>query len=211
VIGSLAPHFLEDTIVAMTSSRSTLSFALIGLRRMNTERSRKVLAEIVQRTKGYSYEKEQAIRYLSEMGDKKYFPLLLSEASNKEPNQSRDYVLAAARLGGEDALSYVNSLLANPDGFLRANGVMALPETGSRRAVPLLIDLLRDSDTGIARFASGGLIHLTHRSPLKSGQGYSEGPSADYASWLRWWSAEGDRATIYGPQQCGVILSLELQ
>jgi hypothetical protein len=80
----------------MASSPFTRSFALIGLRRRNTARTRQVLADIVidassgsMRTV-YSYETFGAIKHLSEMEDKKYFPLLLSEAKNKEPNQSRD-------------------------------------------------------------------------------------------------------------------------
>ncbi len=154
VIGSLAPPFLEQTILSMADSPVTRLFALMGLRHLNTARSREALARIVQSTEGYSYEKEQAIKYLSEMGDKKYFPLLLDEAKKLESNQARDYVLAAAELGGEDAMPYVGSLLDSPDPFARANAVIALPQTGSRRAVPFLIDLLRspDVDLGAACF-----------------------------------------------------------
>lgn len=200
-IGSAAPAFLEETIVAMASSLSEREFGLLGLRRLNTEKSRKVLAEIVERTPGYSSEKEKAIHYLSEMADRKYFRLLLNEANGQEPNVSRDYILAAARLGGEDAMPYVNSLLISPDAFLRANGVMALSETGSRRAVPLLVYLLQDSNVGIRRLASTGLVHLTHRRPSKRG----DPASSDYDIWLHWWSVEGERATIYGPMECGPI------
>jgi len=156
-------------------------------------------------TPGYSYEKEQAIKYLSEMGDKTYFPLLLDEARKHEPNQARDCTLAAAQLGGEDAMPYVSSLLAGSDPFSRANGVMALPQTGSRHAVPLLIELLRSPDLSVGRLASIGLIHLTHRSPFSAGQWFSDAPSNEYSHWMRWWMRERDRATIYGPDQCGKI------
>ncbi len=70
VIASLAPPYLEDTILRMAFWRKTRLLGLLGLRRLNTERSRRALAEIVQGTLGYSYEKETAIRYLSEMGEK---------------------------------------------------------------------------------------------------------------------------------------------
>ncbi len=205
VIGSLAPPFLEDTILAMVASPATRRSALIGLRRLNTARSREALAAIVQGTSGYSYEKEQGIKYLSEMGDKKYFPLLLDVAKKQEPNQARDYTLAVAQLGGEDAMPYVSSLLADSSPFSRANGAMALPQTGSRSAVPLLIKLLLSPDMSVGRLASIGLIHLTHRSPLRSGQWFSDSPSNEYRDWVRWWMLESDRATIYGPNQCGKI------
>ncbi len=80
VIGSIAPPFLEDTILSMATSPATRPFALIGLWHLNTPRSREALAGFVDGGSGYSYEKQQAIKYLSEMGDKKYFPLLLGEA-----------------------------------------------------------------------------------------------------------------------------------
>jgi hypothetical protein len=205
VIGSMAPPFLEDTILSMIDSPVMRPFALIGLRHLNTSRSREALAEIVEGTSGYSYEKEQAIKYLSEMGDEKYFPLLLDGAKKQEPNQARVYVLAAAQLGGEDAMPYVGSLLISPNTFSHANGVMALPQTGSRRAVPILIELLRSPDVDVGRLASIGLIRLTHRSPLEGGRWFSDSPSNEYSVWVSWWMLRGDTAAIYGPSQCGSI------
>jgi len=205
VIGTLAPPFLEDTILSMLDSPVTRPFALTGLRHLNTSRSREALAKIVQDTSGYSYAKEQAIKYLSEMEDKKYFPLLLDEAQKQEPNQARDYVLSAARLGGENAMPYVVSLVSSSDAFSRANGVMALPLTGSRRAVPVLIDLLVSPDVDLARLASIGLIRLSHRSPFETGQWFSNSPSNGYANWVGWWRLRVDDAPIYGPNQCGKI------
>jgi len=208
-IGTLAPPFLEETILSMVDSPVTLPFALTGLRHLNTPRSREILAGFVQGTTGYSNEKEQAVKYLSEMEDKKYFPLLLAEAKSHEPNQARDYVLAAAQLGGEDAMPYVNSLLTDQSAFSRANGVMALPKTGSRRAVPLLIELLRNPNVDLGRLASIGLIQLTHRSQFGAGRWFSDSPSNEYQQWIRWWTLRGDGASIYGPSQCGEIVALE--
>ena len=209
VLGSLAPPFLEDTILSMVDSPATRPFAMIGLRHLNTFRSREALAGIVQGTLGYSYVKEQAIKYLSEMEDKKYFPLLLDEAKKQEPNQARDYVLAAAQLGGEDAMPYVSSLLISSNNFSRANGIMALPQTGSRRAVPILIDFLQSPDLAEARLASIGLIRLTHRSLFQSGQWFSDSPSNEYSDWTAWWLLGGSNAQTYGPSQCGRVEPLK--
>ena len=208
VIGSMAPPFLEDTILSMIDSPVTRPFALTGLRHLNTSRAREALAGIIQRTSGYSYEKEQSIKYLAEMGDEKYFPLLLDAAKKQEPNQARDYVLAAAQLGGEDAMPYVTSLLISPNLFSHANGVMALPQTASRRAVPILIELLRSPDVDVGKLASIGLIRLTHRSPLEGGRWFSDLPSNEYPAWIGWWMSRGDTAAIYGPSQCGSIQPL---
>jgi hypothetical protein len=208
VIGSLAPSFLEETILSMLDSPVTRPFALIGLKHLNTPRSREALAGIVQNTTGYSYEKGQAIKFLSEMGDRAYFPLLLDEATRHEPNQARDYVLAAAELGGEDAMPYAVSLVMSPDPFSRANGVMALPLTGSRTAVPILIDLLRNQDIDLERLASIGLIRLTHLSPLGENRWFSDNPSDENPEWRSWWLSNGASTPIYGPSQCGKVESL---
>jgi hypothetical protein len=209
IIGSLAPSFLEDTILSMVNSPTTRPFALRGLRHLNTARSRGTLAGIVQGTSGYSYDKQQAIKYLSEMGDQKYFPLLLDEAKKWEPNQARDYVLAAAELGGEDAMPYVVSLLGSSDPFSRGNAIMALPQTDSRYAMPLLIELLRNHDTDQGKLASTGLIQVTHHSPFENGRLYSDSPSSEYSDWAHCWLLHGGSPPIYGPSQCGAVEPLK--
>jgi hypothetical protein len=208
VIGSLAPPFLEDTMVSMLDIPAARSFALQGLKKLNTAHSREVLAGIVQATTGYSYEKEQIIKYLADMGDKRYFPLLLDIAQKQPPNQARDYVLAAARLGGEDAIPFIKSLLADSDPFSRANGLIGLSETGSRSAVPILIEILKNPNPDLGTLALTGLRQLTHRSPFLDGQIYQQSPSRLYSAWLRWWMLYGNSAPVYGPQQCGEILPL---
>jgi hypothetical protein len=208
VIGSLAPPFLEDTMVTMLEIPAARSFALQGLKKLNTAHSREVLAGIVQTTTGYSYEKEQIIKYLADMGDKRYFPLLLDIAQKQPPNQARDYVLAAARLGGEDAMPFIRSLLADSDPFSHANGVMGLSETGSRSAVPILIETIKSPNPDLGTLALTCLRQLTHRSPFLDGQIYQQSPSRLYASWMRWWMLNGNSAPVYGPQQCGEILPL---
>lgn len=209
VIGSLAPAFLEDTILSMVNSPGTRPYALIGLRHLNTARSRARLASFVQDTPDYSYDKEQAIKDLSEMGDTEYFPLLLAEAKKWEPNQARDYVLAAARLGGEAAMPYVVSLFGSSEPFSRGNALMALPETGSPQAVPFLIEALKDPNTDFGRLASLGLIQLTHRSPFEDGRIWGESPSAEYRDWTRWWSTHSSDAAIYKPSECGAVEQLK--
>lgn len=205
IIGSMAPTSLEDTIISMADSPALLPFALIGLRRLNTPRSREALAGVVESTSGYSYWKERAIKALSEMGDKKYFPLLLDEAKKHVPTEARDYVLAAAELGQEDAMPYVVSLLESSSDFSRGNAIMALPRTASRRAVPLLIEALRDPNPDFGRLAETGLMELTHFSTFEAGQLVSRSPANDYPKWRRWWLLQGNSAPMYGPNQCGEV------
>ncbi len=106
-------------------------------------------------------------------------------------------------------MPYVGSLLTDTSAFSRANAVMALPKTGSRRAVPILIEMLRNPDVDLERLASIGLIQLTHRSPFEAGRWFSDSPSNEYQPWIRWWTLQGDSVQIYGPSQCGGITRLE--
>lgn len=209
VIGSLAPPFLEDTILSIASSPVTGSFALLGMRHLNTARSREALAAIIQNTPGYSPQKEQAIKFLSEMGDKTYFPLLLELAKAQEPDQARDYAMAVGRLGGDQALPYLSSLLNSRNSFSQANAVIALPETGSRYAVPILIALLQNSSIDVERLASIGLIRITHRSPFEAGQWFSGSPSSDYPTWMQWWRLHGNTSQIFDSGHCGEIEPLD--
>jgi HEAT repeat protein len=192
----------------MADSPATVPFALLGLRRLNTSRSRETLAGIIQSTAGYSYWKGKAIKYLSEMRDKKYFPLLLEVAKEQKPNQAKDYVLAAAELGGEDALPYVVSLLDGSEPFSWANAIMALPRTGSRRAVPLLIEQLRNPSPDLGQLASTGLMELTHHSVAQEGRLVCDTPTNECAKWVHWWLQNGSTTPIYGSNQCGEVESL---
>jgi hypothetical protein len=203
VIVSGAPAWLEDTIVGMLRQSTSREFALLGLRNLNTARSRAELAKIVQSTSELTQENEAAIGYLAQMGDKKYFPLLLSVAQKEAPSDARDYVLAAAELGGEDALPFLRGLLSSADPVARANGVMGLEKTGRRAAVALLIEELKDANADLGKLALSGLTGLTHRSASAEGK-----PAEMYGRWAQWWAANGKSAAVYGPRECGEVEGL---
>jgi len=204
-IVSGSPAWLEDTILGMLRQYTSREFALLGLKNLNTARSREELAKIVQRTSEFTQENERAVGYLAQMGDKKYFPLLREIAQKQPPNQARDYVSAAAELGGEDALPFLSGLMSSADPFSQSNGVMGLEKTGSRMAVPLLIETLKKTDLDLGKLALIGLTGLTHRTPFTGGRLYNETPWEEYGRWAAWWLANGSSAPVYGPRQCGEI------
>jgi HEAT repeat protein len=196
-----APPWLEDAIVGMLRKYTSRELALLGLRNLNTPRSREELAKIVQSTSEYTQENEAAVNYLAQMGDKKYFPLLLELAKKQSSKEGRIYVLAAAELGGNDALPYLQELLNGSDPDARANAVAALEKTGSRQAVPLLLEALKQPNANLAKLALDGLTDLTHRSAFA----VDDPPGEEYGRWQAWWSANGTNAPVYGPRQCGEV------
>jgi hypothetical protein len=188
--------WLEDTIVGMVRQYRSREFALLGLRNLNTPRAREELAKLVQSTAELTPENEMAVGYLAQMGDKKYFPMLLGIAKKVEPGQGREYVLAAAELGVDEAVPYLKGLLGSANANARANGVIGLGVTGSRAAVPVLIETLQASDAELGKLAANALTGLTHRS------------SEQTEKWATWWAAAGTDAKVYGPRECGEVEAL---
>jgi cysteinyl-tRNA synthetase len=82
-----APPWLEDTIVGMLRQYTSREFALLGLKNLNTARSREELAKIVRNTSEETEENLTAVRYLAELGDKTYFPMLLGIAKKQPANE----------------------------------------------------------------------------------------------------------------------------
>ena len=191
----------------MLKQYTSREFALLGLRNLNTARSRAELAKIVESTSEYTEQSEMAITYLAQMGDKKYFPLLLGVAQKDAPNQARGHVLAAAELGGDDSLPFLQGLLSSADPNSRTNGVMGLEKTGSRAAVPLLIEELKDPNADLGKLALNGLTGLTHRGAFGDGQVNPDPPGEEYGRWSKWWAANGGSTAVYGPRECGEIQS----
>jgi hypothetical protein len=185
--------WLEDTIVSMVRQYRSREFALLGLRNLNTPRAREELAKLAQSTSELTPENEMAVGYLAQMGDKNYFPMLLGIAKEVEVGQGREYVLAAAELGVDDAVPYLKELLGSANPNARANGVMGLGVTGSRAAVPILIEALKGSNAELVKLAANGLTELTHRS------------SEQTEKWATWWAAAGTAAKVYGPRECGEV------
>jgi len=198
-LASIAPKSLEDTLLGFADSNEFRQFAPLAFHRLNTQRSMKALADLLEKTEAGSYEHMKSADYLGESGDPQWFPLLHDVAQKHA--QILNYVSDAAELGGDKMLPSLILLLGSPDKeFTRVNAVTAIGYTGSRSAVPILLDLLKNSDVGIAERALYGLRLLTHRS---ANDDESESPQSQYHRWSQWWAREGASAPIYKATECG--------
>jgi len=195
---------LEDVLLAFADNPEFREFAPLAFHRLNTQRSMKALANLVKKTEVGSYENIKSADYLAESNDPQWFPLLQDVAQKHA--QISNYVDDAAELGGDGMLPTLVSLLSSPDKeFTRINAVTAMGSTGSRAAVPILLDLLKSSDTDIADRARYGLRMLTHRTPSDD---QSESLQSEYPKWRQWWAREGSSAPIYKPTECGNLIPL---
>jgi HEAT repeat protein len=85
--------------------------------------------------------------------------------------------------------------------FAVPNAVSGFGYTGSRAAVPILLDLLKSPEDGISQRALFGLRKLTHMS--LGGEKWFENPQKQYVHWFQWWSREGATARIYKATESG--------
>jgi hypothetical protein len=204
-LASVAPKSLEDVLLAFADNPEFRQFAPLGFHRLNTQRSMKALANLLKKAEAGSYEHIKSADYLAEGNDPQWFPLLQDVAQKHA--QISNYVDDAAELGGERMLPTLISLLGNPDKeFTRINAVTAMGSTASRAAVPVLLDLLKGSDTDIADRARYGLRMLTHRTASND---QSESPQSEYPQWSQWWLRAGSTAPIYKATECGNFTPLE--
>jgi len=115
--------------------------------------------------------------------------------------------VSAAEAGGAEAVPVLSGELMDESNMNRQSAVRALYMTGSRDAVPVLIELLRVPDARLNKSAEFGLEVLTHRTAAERPE--SIPPEVRYIKWAHWWMTHGASATIYKYDQCGERLPLE--
>jgi HEAT repeat protein len=117
------------------------------------------------------------------------------------------YPYYAAELGGEKMLPVLVALEKSPDTkFTHLNAVMAMGSTGSRAALPLLLEQLKSPDVDTSDRANYGLQLLTHHIAFQHQQAPNR--EAEYIKWSRWWEREGATDPIYKDTECGDIVPL---
>jgi len=204
-LAALGPKPLEETLLTFADSTEFRQFAPLALYRLNTPRSMAALADLLGKTDRGTYENIQSADYLAESGDPQWFPLLIDYARRNA--SISNYVSDAAESGGDQAVAALSELTRSSDvEFARVNAVSALGDTGSRSALPILLEFLKNPDTRIAERALSGLQRLTHRTGGDgSGVPYLQ---EQYRRWLQWWTREGRSAPVYKAKECGELTPL---
>jgi hypothetical protein len=205
VLASLGPVSLEDVLLGFANDHDVVRWAPLAFSRLHTERGLAGLAELLRTAEPGSPEHLQSAQYLGQTGDSRWFPLL-AEVARKKP-QILNYVSDAAQTGGGKALSLLQELLQSPDKeYTQLNAAMALGDTGSRDAVPILLNLLKNPNPNLTDRGAYSLRQLTHRT-YGDGQGNVAGADK-FSAWVRWWNREGSTARIYKASECGELVPL---
>ena len=196
-LASIAPPSLEETLLGFINNPEFRGYTALAFHRLNTTRSMDTMAELMQGP--VTNEQIEAAHYLAMTGNQRWYPLL-RDAAEKNVRIS-SYPAYAAELGGEKALPMLVALAKSPDReFTGGNAIMAMGSTGSRDAIPVLLDYLISPDINISDRANYALQLLTHRTAVRDQ--LSRNRQTESAKWSQWWKREGATARIYKDTEC---------
>lgn len=202
-LASVAPPSLEDTLLGFINDPEFRGYTALAFHRLNTTRSVDAMAELMEGP--VTNEQIEAAHYLAMTGNQRWYPLL-REAAEKNVRIS-SYPAYAAELGGEKALSMLVTLAKSPDRELTGgNAIMAMGSTGSRDAIPVLLNYLISPDINISDRANYALQLLTHRTAVQDQ--LNRNRQTESAKWSQWWKREGTTARIYKDSECGGMTPL---
>ena len=210
-ITALAPPFLEGVLIEMTKTNYA-SAAIVALREADTQKTREALGSIASGG-GDSALRIKAISNLGRTGDRTYLYTLTRLLASEDKAIQNAAAEAAGVLGGPAAFAQIAALVPSSDASTRAAGAEGLGHTRTRQAVPILIQMLLDSDPNVRQAAVNSLSLLTHRVAYY-GDEWSDVTNESSANdvhqrWARWWNSHGDASKIYGLTDCARPDSLE--
>jgi hypothetical protein len=204
-VAGMEPFFLQWIEVGTFDT-----YGLQALKRLNTKAARDTLAELAGSTlkpsdTRYQGDRAQAVDALSVLGDTSFVPLIERLTNDENRGVQRSAVSELGNLGGEMEVPLLERLARNGVAMSdRSEAIMALGDTRTLRAVPLLIELatLPDSDEPSASYYA--LRRLTHLEfPNPHGYRGSEIKSV----WLDFWQKHKQGARTYGRYECSDALT----
>ena len=117
------------------------------------------------------------------------------------PTRDRELALWHMGILGQAAVPFLASVARGSDVGLRIAAIRGLGASGSRSAVPILIDLLRPPGGQMASDARVALSQLTH---FSTGGNVSSTEPDEWSRWHNWWVLHGAIAQIFDTNHCSV-------
>jgi hypothetical protein len=199
-ITTMAPLFLEDVILRLAEAPNwEIVKAIPALGHLNTERTRKRLAELaVQSDQGAL--SQPAVGALAKTHDPSALAVLMQIGSMAD-HPARSFAIQYTGLYGNAAIPYLAAAINNRESYVQVAAIRGLGATASRTAVPILIDLLKKSEHSLLRDVRESLAQLTHLAD--GGDPTSDKPRPDeWRHWREWWALNGATAKIFDTNQC---------
>jgi HEAT repeat protein len=172
-----------------------MSASVEGLKKLRTNSAKHRLAELTASQYDESI-RQPAATALAELGDRNYCGVMLQLMNLYQGYTAEIAARGAGLLCGDTAIPQLVLLLsANPAQIPEYEVAYALGNTASRSALPVLIEMLRNSDANSRRAAKEALYTLTHR---QSGESLLD----EYREWTNWSALQGRTARIFSPAEC---------
>lgn len=198
VISKMAVPFLEPYLIQMVNTRGFQYQGIMGLRRLNTEKGRKAIFELLKTMADDDTLISWATQALIAMGDASYGQPLLDLArqttfNRQFPfNKNKEALVAAARLDPAAAMPVVREQLASTDEDQRAAGTRALAATEQKEAIPMLVNLLSDPSSRVHAEAKQGLQSLTRITYFNPSTNASDDQKGEIPFWSAWLKSNPD-------------------
>jgi len=200
VVTQNPPPFAEPAILDLADDPAMRYTSVDGLKRLGTPAARTELLQMSSLDFPESL-RQQAIPALGEIGNSEDCLAMLDiAAKNKDYTQIEAYV-AAGSICKEQVVSILANLLPTANPPLLGGLAIALKNTSSRQAIPLLIDLLQYPDQSVRSAATDALSLLTHHKSKYPVEELDQAMQA-YSQWSNWWRDSGATAPLFDPNQC---------
>ena len=203
-ISEMAPAFLEKTILGFANHEDGVEFAIRGLSRIDTAEARNDMVGLFNGTPVWR-DRVSIVHSLAQMNSRdqlKFFEGLLPGRQSAAEETIRQYaILAIGRFAGSAGVDILREFLrahgAESSEHTRAVIAIALASGGSRKAIPVLIDMYGDASGEVQNDVCGSLLSLTHMGWCGSG----DVPKLQ-SEWRRWWKKNWSSAKMYGTNDC---------
>ena len=174
--------------------------AITGLKNLNTSEARKKLAAVASGKQARAPTEAGSAQWvaaeaLSKLGDRSYAPLMIRLLSNPDRDVHRSAIYGLGRLGGDAELERLAAMARTKTGLDQGDAYDALSDSQSRRAVPILIDLITHTSDPRTAWSNWPLTVLTHY--MLPNRRYLPTPRQAQSAWQRWWDANRRTARIF--------------
>ncbi len=190
------------------NNTSFADWAIVALSHLNTRESRDILARQAASPDkptdiSFQTHRWEALDALAKMGDTSYVSLFERLTGDQNHDVQRMAIFGLGLLGGERELPVLNELARHgATAFDRGDAILAIGETRSLRAVPILIQLFTLPDSDQPSASDYSLFLLTHHELTAVNQ--LRTPLEAQKAWNDWWSTNEKTARAYGPFECAV-------
>jgi hypothetical protein len=206
----MAPAFLEPEIRTLVKQRGhELGFAYAAaeaLAEINTPSSRAELVNWFDRSADLEV-RASIVRAVAGTRHPDNLPFLASllpgRSTALDNRVKRDAALGIGMIGGEAAVEALRDAPRSPDPLVAGAVLLALGNTQSKSAIPILIDRAEGQKGYVSNDVCTALINLTHRSWCGGG-----GLEETQKKWRTWWQANASSVRVYPPDDCADLSTI---